>query len=74
VSRSPSLYGTRKETQKDRLEIRSAVTKATEKLEVRKIELALYTPDLLAKLNGLSIKLKNNNTRRAQPRCSSNLE
>jgi cobalt-zinc-cadmium efflux system outer membrane protein len=40
------------ETQKAQIEIRGAVTKATEKLEVGKEELALYTPDLLAKLKG----------------------
>ena len=40
------------ETQKAQVEIGSAVTKATEKLEVAKKELALYTPDLLAKLKG----------------------
>ena len=37
---------------KAQIEIGSAVTKAAEKLEVTKKELALYTPDLLAKLKG----------------------
>jgi cobalt-zinc-cadmium efflux system outer membrane protein len=40
------------ETEKAQIEIGSAVTKAAEKLEVTKKELALYTPDLLAKLKG----------------------
>jgi cobalt-zinc-cadmium efflux system outer membrane protein len=40
------------ETEKAQIEIGSAVTKAAEKLEVTKKELALYAPDLLAKLKG----------------------
>ena len=40
------------DTEKAQVEIGSAVTKAAEKLEVAKKELALYTPDLLAKLKG----------------------
>jgi cobalt-zinc-cadmium efflux system outer membrane protein len=40
------------DTEKAQVEIGSAVTKAAEKLEVANKELALYTPDLLAKLKG----------------------
>jgi outer membrane protein TolC len=60
------------ETQKAQIEIGSAVTKAIEKLEVGKKELALYAPDLLSNLKGFVDRAEKQYAQ-SKPRYSSTL-